>query len=607
MLDMGLVRSLSDDDNGISSELTRDGTVVGTPDYMAPEQAKNSSTVDHRADLYSLGCALFLLLTGKPPFPDGSPIDKLLRHQLDPPPDLRTVTLGVPVALVEIVNKLLAKRPEERYQSAGELAAALYPLTPDAVVAPVVPAKPRPHKTERTRKPMIPEGTTAVGMALGGTKAPIKSYREETQTPIEAQEYDDEPAPTKAPVVIVRPVNIADSSDSLEIPEADALDAELVTPPPRTTPRAEPVQAVPVVRTRKPTRVKPRSKATPNNPRWIALGALGVVGAILLAIGIAVLVRNQPSTPPDTEPVPAEQPDAANRPQAPALSAELVPIARNIPDGAMACAVIHPQQYWQSAEGRLPAPAIDRYLERIEREFHFPVRSCSRITISVLTSQPATFVIVGEGPDLTAAWLAAAKGRSKGKPATSDDQLLYEFNNPGRDVVWGGTLGNRGIVMGTHHDGVVSIMARNSTQRAPNSVSSELLTGLPASGTSSVPILAFVADSRFEFPVPGGTQRLSSLGVELAKLQLNRQGEAYTAELVLTSRRKKSLEDFLEEYLIRRLLNQFAVLKPVVEPLCIPMSTRYESMGDRTLLRSSASWSESEFHAWLEQLASTAN
>src|SRR6201999_332530 len=73
ILDMGLVRGGFEEPDG-GTDLTRDGTVVGTPDYMAPEQAKNSSTVDHRADLYSLGCALYFLLIGQSPFPTGTPI-----------------------------------------------------------------------------------------------------------------------------------------------------------------------------------------------------------------------------------------------------------------------------------------------------------------------------------------------------------------------------------------------------------------------------------------------------------------------------------------------------------------------------------------------------
>ena len=125
ILDMGLVREIGFDE---ATELTRDGTVVGTPDYMAPEQAKNSSTVDHRADLYSLGCAIVFLLTGRPPFPDGSAIEKLLRHQIDPPSPLRESRSDVPEALAAIVSKLLSKKASDRYPNARDVAAALEPF-----------------------------------------------------------------------------------------------------------------------------------------------------------------------------------------------------------------------------------------------------------------------------------------------------------------------------------------------------------------------------------------------------------------------------------------------------------------------------------------------
>ena len=129
LLDMGLVRVVGLDEEGPpGADLTRAGAVVGTPDYMAPEQAKNSRLVDHRADLYALGGAFYFLLTGKPPFPGGSPIEKILRHQLDPPPPLQAIRPDVPDGLARLVARLLAKNPDDRPASAGEVAAALEPL-----------------------------------------------------------------------------------------------------------------------------------------------------------------------------------------------------------------------------------------------------------------------------------------------------------------------------------------------------------------------------------------------------------------------------------------------------------------------------------------------
>src|SRR5262249_17208051 len=99
---------------------------------LAPEQARDSHHVDGRADLYSLGCTLFYLLAGKPPFFGGTKLEKLVSHQMDEAPRLEGIRSDVPPTLSALVQKLLAKRPEDRYQSAAEVAAVLETLTKDA-------------------------------------------------------------------------------------------------------------------------------------------------------------------------------------------------------------------------------------------------------------------------------------------------------------------------------------------------------------------------------------------------------------------------------------------------------------------------------------------
>ncbi len=118
ILDMGLARlGCLEGDESISA-LTQDGTVIGTPDYMSPEQGKDSSTVGARSDLYSLGCTLFYLLIGKPPFAQGSTLEKLLQHQIDAPPKVQLLRSDVPKELGAVVQRLLAKKPEDRFESA---------------------------------------------------------------------------------------------------------------------------------------------------------------------------------------------------------------------------------------------------------------------------------------------------------------------------------------------------------------------------------------------------------------------------------------------------------------------------------------------------------
>lgn len=125
ILDMGLARLDVGDDSLNSGTMTREGAVMGTLDYIAPEQARNAHLADMRADLYSLGCTLYFLLTGQPPFPGGTPTEKLLKHQFQTPPAVQSLRTDVPPSLAAVVQRLLAKQPEERYQTPAETAAAL--------------------------------------------------------------------------------------------------------------------------------------------------------------------------------------------------------------------------------------------------------------------------------------------------------------------------------------------------------------------------------------------------------------------------------------------------------------------------------------------------
>jgi serine/threonine protein kinase len=124
LLDLGLAR-LGEAGSDSATSLTGMGMVMGTPDFMAPEQALDAHLVDIRADLYSLGCTLYFLLTGQPPFPGGTLGYKFHCHQHEEPAPLESLRRDVPVALVGVVRKLMAKRPEERFQSPAELVAQL--------------------------------------------------------------------------------------------------------------------------------------------------------------------------------------------------------------------------------------------------------------------------------------------------------------------------------------------------------------------------------------------------------------------------------------------------------------------------------------------------
>lgn len=110
--------------------LTADGSVMGTPDYIAPEQASSATAADIRSDLYSLGCTLYHFLTGHVPFPTDSAYAKLLAHARAEPEPLDDACPGLNPALVGVVQKLMAKNPAERFQTPLEAAEALIPFCP---------------------------------------------------------------------------------------------------------------------------------------------------------------------------------------------------------------------------------------------------------------------------------------------------------------------------------------------------------------------------------------------------------------------------------------------------------------------------------------------
>lgn len=132
ILDFGLVRSEAEE----TGELTRqavDRSILGTEDYIAPEQSVDSSKVDIRADLYSLGATLYFLLTGSTLFPDCPPGERMIWHQVKNPTPVNKVRPEVPLKLAGVVHKLLRKKPDERYATPMEVFEALTPFVASEV------------------------------------------------------------------------------------------------------------------------------------------------------------------------------------------------------------------------------------------------------------------------------------------------------------------------------------------------------------------------------------------------------------------------------------------------------------------------------------------
>ncbi len=133
ILDWGLARVMhGPGENSAETDEVEKGLLIGTADYIAPEQASDPSLVDTRADLYSLGCTFYFLLTGQPPFLGNSLMQKLLQHREGPPPSIRLVRSDVPPEVEAVLLRLLAKKPEERIQIPLLLVAALRHFCPGA-------------------------------------------------------------------------------------------------------------------------------------------------------------------------------------------------------------------------------------------------------------------------------------------------------------------------------------------------------------------------------------------------------------------------------------------------------------------------------------------
>lgn len=118
LTDLGLARSV---DDTLETNITRAGTTVGTVDYMSPEQARNSKAADIRSDIYSLGCTWYQMLTGEPPYPEGSVTNKLQAHAIKPIPDPRDINENIPEGVTAVLNRMMAKKAEDRYQTPAEL------------------------------------------------------------------------------------------------------------------------------------------------------------------------------------------------------------------------------------------------------------------------------------------------------------------------------------------------------------------------------------------------------------------------------------------------------------------------------------------------------
>ncbi|MBX3397131.1 MAG: serine/threonine protein kinase [Gemmataceae bacterium] len=210
ILDLGIVRVVGE----ALTQLGQSDVILGTVEYLAPEQAL-SSQVDGRADIYSLGATLYFLLTGRPPFPDGDARTKILQLASERPVPIRQLAPSVPPGLADVVETMLAKQPEDRFQWASEAARALEPFatptdfpsrfftrptstvanegSPTAALAPDA-VQPLPGVTVATPPPCDPATGTVEIVAAADPTEPITA----TQLTLRTRVSDDGEEPTDA-------------------------------------------------------------------------------------------------------------------------------------------------------------------------------------------------------------------------------------------------------------------------------------------------------------------------------------------------------------------------------------------------------------------------
>ncbi len=288
ILDIGLGRELFDETaaaGDIETQLTAEGTVLGTPDYLAPEQARDASNVDIRADIYSVGCVLYHCLTGQPPFPDTNILSQMVRHAMETPRPVREFVADVPPLLQTVLDIMLAKKPEDRYATPAAAAEALSPLL--------------------TARGAAPQSSTIVPEY----KAWLESESAIPAGPAAAPAIPVAPPPPATPV---RPTSPASRSR----PTVTRASGDIPAPPARPSPPPEPSIEVDVELVDLRTLLPNPAAATPNRSLtdfsrrdWlmVSLGGISVLAAVGLGYTIARLLRPSPEPTPPPEDQPKDQ------------------------------------------------------------------------------------------------------------------------------------------------------------------------------------------------------------------------------------------------------------------------------------------------------------
>jgi hypothetical protein len=267
LLDIGLGKALFDEGSSGSPDtaLTNEGSLLGTPDYMAPEQARSVQTADSRADIYSLGCTLYQALAGQLPFPETNLVRLLMRHASEPPRPLSQLNPAVSAGLQQTIERMMAKDPAQRYPTADQAAEAVQAFLTTKAEAPAQPGARMQAYLEWLDSQ---SGEVTVAVTPAGTAArPVTP--EVVLVPVAAEQT--EAYPKAAP----------EKQKRTRLPEARPAAAPArksrLAEAPRKKPRAAPVEKEPS---------KPAGLLNGRDVLMIGLGGIVLGVVVLLIAGI---------------------------------------------------------------------------------------------------------------------------------------------------------------------------------------------------------------------------------------------------------------------------------------------------------------------------------
>lgn len=292
ILDIGLGRELFDESTpeaNIETQLTVEGAVLGTPDYLAPEQAKDARSADVRADIYSVGCVFYHAITGRTPFPDTNIMSQMLKHATEKPIPLAELVPDVPSGLQQVLDTFMAKEPERRYQTPAEAADALKPFLANSGAAPaganLVPAYKQWLESEsamelRVNLPPLPKAPVA-------PKAPLPPKA----PPPPPVGLTPPPKPGTAPAQKLNPLPKRKPQPLAEID--DEVSVELVSAaPPLPVAMPQPFALPPPIVVRTPERRL--LEFDRRDLIMLGLGGFGVLSAVGFGYALAQVIRRKP-------------------------------------------------------------------------------------------------------------------------------------------------------------------------------------------------------------------------------------------------------------------------------------------------------------------------